>query len=706
MGWFSDDKVITTNSTSVLLIKDTPNLIGDAVFNCIVNDRPIVPDLQAAYLNCAAIRSFDYYNYGASDYYYGLPEGTFTPETPHQSVVKDVIDSVAGGPTLLEFYQVEPCNAQWIASEYLRVNRSWNQDTDVVGNPPTPPTTPNGNVTFVAAWISDVDRVTIQYSYIQGITPKFYTEVITADARGGEIYYHAGYRILDSQLNAVGDLRYFNYRASLGTYPQLNLPNREEQVSRYYPVVPVCLKGTNLADRDAFGNDSGASDDQKRRFNTSETILKKLDIDYVQLGQGLFNPDAENPNDPANLDYGFVVIGPHLGSNKEQTIKYFYDYFDYLSVGSIYTKLDYEAALGDDSAQQGFDGRVYRRNEVTVQEQNYKMTFSYTYIEKELLTGNIGDIGTTTREIQAGSRYGSYVRFNRQVTPTQYYQLTVYEPHHSLHIEGGHTIENDASQIGADGNDDWVIPLNMDVAQNFGTLELNTLMYDSIRLVINSITETSVPWYQTGLFKIFTIVIMVAITVFTSGATTGGFLAVMQTAGAAAIKTLIIAQIVSIGVGFVLDVIGIDNKYLTMLIAVAVTVAIGYGMENIGFTEAASNADTFMTAVNGASMGFNYGVQKEMEDLAETYQDEKAQLDEENDYLQEQLEMFHRGKINTLAALDVGPSYFVSEDPTGYYTRSLNQNPGLLSLQQIETYTERALDLPGVNDLDSLSFNY
>ena len=58
-----------------------------------------------------------------------------------------------------------------------------------------------------------------------------------------------------------------------------------------------------------------------------------------------------------------------------------------------------------------------------------------------------------------------------------------------------------------------------------GPIQAHDLMYESIRLYSNDHQSYKVKWYQTGLFKVFTVVIAVAVAISLFGLSSGATLA-------------------------------------------------------------------------------------------------------------------------------------------------------------------------------------
>ena len=249
------------------------------------------------------------------------------------------------------------------------------------------------------------------------------------------------------------------------------------------------------------------------------------------------------------------------------------------------------------------------------------------------------------------------------------------------------------------------------MSNDIGTRYYNKLMYHSIRLVVNSITIEELEFYETKMFrtvlKIAIVVATIVITV-TTGPQNGATFWEATTAALAAlatvegIKALVINLIINWVIGrvsaYVINKLQIDNQVLGAIVAAVAAYITTVGL-NFGGVTNLTSAQQLLTAVDAANIGAQLSLQIEYNNLKEDYEEFVAPIQEELDELEEKLELLESAKVlGPEAFLKVGPSYYTTFSPTQFFQKSLLTNPGVLVLDQIPTFVDRALDLPGVTD--------
>lgn len=716
MGLFSSKKTVVNTSVTPL-IADTPNLLVDSIFASVTTDRPIAGDLLANMLGSAGSRANAYYNKAVNNhYYYGLPEGTMTLPRPYAEIVKGVIrDLHEGSPVELAYYIVSPMNPTYIAYKWLTANRAYDSVTDTLGSPPTiPDSNPNEPIEYdYAAYVSP-NQIDISYRYTTNhpLNPvsAIYTERVTVTTEYGEldpdaIFYHVGYYILNLELIPVGEMQYFNYNESTDMFPPLNLDDAPEEQSTYFPVVPVCRNGEDLSvepsDPDSL---------EHAIWQSCYQQLRSLGITYSDIGKALFGPfdddvDESDKPDPDDLDYGFVILGSNIVDDRQSNLEYLSDYFKYLMVNSVYVKSDYESWKG------GFFGNP-TSNLATIQEGDYHVDLEYYYIEITYETGDLGGgINHYTRdivtEISVINDQGMTIRnqtlsIRKQVSEGNIEVVTIFNPYLTTHIRGKHSAECDLDEA---FNDDvaFVIPLNKEVTRNLKILVYNDLIYAAMKLVINSVTTVKVKWYQSTWFKIFsTIVITIATYVFTGPA--GGLTwAALIDVAVTALVTFTIFQAISIVSTFILDLFEIENTFLATIIATAITFAALYYTGQ--FDTNMTNADVLLATVDSVQNGFSIASEHVMGEMMEetmkeasTHAESMKEIDEMMDAIQPPV-----SSDVVMESIRVGYNHFVQESPTDFIGRTTMTNPGVLAIDQVSTFTTRALNIPGVSNYNSLN---
>lgn len=632
------------------------------------------------------------YNYGKRNeldpsvgYYLGLPQGTkaFIP-IGREDTVKRIIERDSGELITLVSMIVDKEHATHYAQEYMQSNYGWDSNTDIVSNPPF---NPNGQqVTFVDALVKTTNQIKIVYAY----GSSFHEELLTVtDLVLKELYYYATYYTVDNQGNTVGDLKYWRYRENLGTHSELDIEGSAEvQVSPYYPIVPLREDSVNV-NAEAYQNTS--------EYKSRKQCLNYLGLKIDQISDGIHeSPDIDD------VDHAYVMIGVDIASDKENSIKYLFEFFANQYLTSNYDESDMEYWEKHGKSR----GLTPPTNLLTIEDAKYKMELTWDYIKKETFTGSIGTIGTVERTISVGTGmqdHGWYslptgaVAFRKQVTADKYIQYTIQGLVHTNYVYGDHVVKTTLFKAFEEENKEYnfVIPLDVNLTRNIGIINAHDLMYDAVRIVFNSRIRTKLKWYQTSAFRIIMFIIVVVYTFYTQDYQTGMRLMAIATGLATTaitlyIQSLVIGQIIKLAA----DVFG---EELALLLTIAF-IAMGGEFTETGGLEFA----TSITADN-LYLALTHGLPKAMQiytnNTIEGIQKEMDALDKEKEEFEE---AFNTGLDDPLNVLGLGSDYtftydVVKDSPSYYYTRTIHLgNISSLVLSAHEYYVDGQLklDLP------------
>lgn len=686
MGLFSRKKTYIESSTQ-LLVEDTPNLIKDATVNAVLNNRSIADDILASYLDGLAVKAKAMYRYGRDHYTYGLPNGSITYVTPKDSEVQAVIEAEIGKRVLINYNVVDDANPDFWAYDYMQSNRDWDYETNVVGNPPVVVT---ATVYFHRAETLGTDSIRIHYHYEDRYEQTHYvTEDVTVSGFiPNHVYYHTAYFVLDSLGEITGTRQYWFYDATVGNNP--NLPVNEDFVeqSPYYPIVPVREHKKDMTREDVRDTEL---------YKTSKRVLDKISLKFNELGEGVNgNPGI------GDVDHAYVMIGVNLQSDKQNSIVYLHDYFTYLVPLSRTTEADYLWWLAN-------NGEVSTPpvNTVTIKDANYRMDLSYNYIRHDIVTGSIGDIGFATRTnvIRTRKDTGTFayetssVIFRKQITLNTYEETEVYGIYHMNYVYAGDVVATSLEEsINNEGDkNNFIIPINNDVARNMGLMEHNALMYDSIRIVFNSKVTKKLKWYETGFFKIVTIVVAIVITIYSVGTMTETIFAAYAAGGAvaaaAAVAQMVIqAAVFSMAAEWVVDQLGIEVAFAVMLILAAYS----YTNNNPKLASGSVAGTPFSIDLLSITGAIQEGITGAMEDQLQDILDEIEELAAEYDALMEEIEeMDDNGlSIDPMELVQAGLYVDPYETTSQFYTRTIHTgNIGVLALDAPSVFVEGKLQL-------------
>lgn len=243
------------------------------------------------------------------------------------------------------------------------------------------------------------------------------------------------------------------------------------------------------------------------------------------------------------------------------------------------------------------------------------------------------------------------------------------------------------SAIGRAGYGSWasagvnheglVIPLLIEVLDKLTPLEKIDTMERTLRFVLYTaqLHIQKLKWYQTGIFKVFTIVLAIAISIISIGFD-GGFTAANIMS---AISTMFIGMIIGVGVQLALKIIikFVDIPILRQILMVAVVIA-GIYASNY-FLDLSTLSTTIMTAVellNVSTMivgdltttGMNK-LQEQMIQFGQAYQNKVTEFEER------MKQLFGGITVEDLADITIKNNNngieLVMLDPFTYYTNAL-----------------------------------
>ncbi len=677
MGFFSSKKRVTVASTTIKLVQDTPDTLSNAVLSAIITGREIVPDIIASSLGGLSMKAKSMYNYARDHYTYGLPNGSVEVPLVPNTVIALVIQDIIGVPVTLNYSVLDICDPTYFAYQHMADNLGWDYQTNICSTHPDGATVEFDSAIFLAN-----DNIEITFT---GTTNKTIFTVAGLDTSA--TYYHVGYFIL-SQGTSV--LNHFFYKADSNTYPQLNIRIRST-TSPYYPIVPIRQDNEDMTD---------ISKENTDLYKTSLKTLKYLGLDFLQIGAGIqANPDVDD------IDHAYVIMGVHLQSDEPTSIEYLHEYFKHLGVVEYSNKDRFDHWIANESLG------TPPRTTIRIHEANYDSRIGFNYVNVTRVTGSIGAIGTVSRTnvirdtvkvtLFSGQRYeyeDSQTIFRKQISATVYEQVLVHGPYHVSYIYKSHTVETSLAESLEADEDDFIIPLHKGVAESLGLSKHNRLMFDAMRLVVNSYEVTKVRWYQTSLFSSLIQVLALAITVY-SGGSLAGITASIASIGVVVqsiMLNIIKSQIYQIAADFIVDKVGVEFSFLVSLLSTVTGLAsnstsiFSSAVKGAPFAiDALGTANAILSSINKSVLGDFQSIQDELAEFTEESTLAQKELDELSDELNND---FGVDPLDLVEARPIIDSY---ETPSNYYYRTIHVgNVGVRMLDSISLYVDTALQLP------------
>lgn len=765
MGLFSSKRTVATSSTSLLIEEDYDD-IKEAIIMAVYNDYDIADSVINALLDGMNIKAEQYYRYGRDNYTYGLPDGAYSYIPASDTAIELVIQELVGSPVYLSNIILDSANperhimptliadygydtltheiydapisfdAEAFSEEYPVATRYGKYEAPEVVSEPFLYSADSNEVGYITITIgyrvryltstkkeSNSGNSTVTIFTYKTATATEELRLAVPDYDPDKVYYYVMYNTLNETLTLSDETFYWTYDTTKNLYPTLVPDTGYTETSAYYPIVPVRFGGQDLTAESFRDTDL---------YKTSARTLRFLGIDLKDLGKTLNENDEIN-----NVESLYIMMGVSIDTESKEGITYLYDFFEDLELRSTFNKQDF------DYWQKYLGASAPPMNKYEVKDYGYQMILGYHYITKELLVGTIADgakEGDTTISYNIQPRavvnyiYKTYdssetrelysyetseLILRKQVSDTQYYELRVFGPYHLNKISGDlidlsevtsstkeflimETTLEDA--LNEDASDNFIIPLNRNLAKQQGFMRYKKVIFASLRMVVNTKYTYKLKWYQTGFFKFLVIVIAVVIAIYSGGTSLGFLSSLYASAGIIGIAVWVGLNL-AIAYGFKIAIKEIGKKFgIEVAIFVALLASLASGFSNTtllsGSVLGAPFAIDFLMIANSITAGINEYMEELSNDLTndtEEYEEKLAELlaTEDDGLLFDVLDLLEID-IDGDTPTSTTSNYDLMS-PDEYYNIAIHTgNVGTYSIDAIEYYTSNQLDLDNV----------
>ena len=416
-------------------------------------------------------------------------------------------------------------------------------------------------------------------------------------------------------------------------------------------------------------------------YKTSVTYLKKLGIDYQEFGDSIHENDEIDQIEQAVLGWSIP-----LNTENQEELVYLFDFFDWLSttVGAV---------------------------DLTITELDYTNIISCDAVTGYSLDGNIGDIGTVTREpitTTETEEYTEYVngdyhtvrsvtkvhlRFRKQLSATRFKEVRITNLASSYDIKG-RIVTMDHTE------DDLIIPMVKELVDNYPTLVRNSLYTRGLHLTLNSYVRVHLEFYETPLFSVFLLAAAIVATVYSLGSSAQGIglaLAAVGVTGAAlVILTVLFTGIYYAATDYIFKLVAKELGAENTIILASILMVLGhnknFGKDLTGVTLAAAPSNLALAGSNQMSADIAE-IQKERKAFSEYAEEQYEALDEVNSELNSQT------SLETLDTLINSIRIIKGESAQTLYNRTINlPNAGILIYDYIQDYVKMNLALPTIEE--------
>ena len=286
-----------------------------------------------------------------------------------------------------------------------------------------------------------------------------------------------------------------------------------------------------------------------------------------------------------------------------------------------------------------------------------------------------------------------YKYFRKQITETTYEEIRVHKMGADVYVNSGksaHPSQDDGSAL--------LIPVDFDVVKSIkGFKHKEKFLYSCIYIEFLTYVVKKVKWYQRGIFKLIVFAVSVAITVFTGGA-------------GVTVASVLMAAGTNFAIGLAIDfAIKQLSKLLSpeLLKVVAVLVAItglaygrfaAKGVESLSkaFTIMFMKANVFLDASTKLIKATLVKQGEEFKREAEAFKEKMKKLEDyrnaNSKYISDTSLSYLNEQVHRYEPLILG------ETLDAMLARTLNTNPGLVTIDYMHGYVDYILTLPNVNE--------
>lgn len=717
MGIFSSKYKTYVGSSASRLIEDAmvPDSVLSGTLKSILKDVDLAQTVISDLSKSIGARARSMYAYGRRDYVFGTPEAVTYTSAVGTAEITAILQAMHPGATIaLDYLHLGAPNILHIGWVKLVQEHGYNPQTNKLGaltatvgrdvylddlvvvlpqatfnlysqtstaqwgTPPKSNYSPSRGILAGAPGLSGLVRFTdvqtsptatedvarADYAWLDAAgvlhTDSFTISNSTFDEAAD--YFQVGYTVSGAQ-------HYWSYLAGSGGYPELDALSSSgapgDAVGSFFPYIHFRSNKQPMS-LDPFSTE----------YKHSVKMAKKLGLDYDQLHAAIH----ENPgiNDIAQSYLGMFV--PAL-SDDPLDKRYLFEFFDRV----------FDAGLGIPAPSfklmVRFGGEVTPRAAILFQDKKVKHSLSTTGINRRLVAGTAGDVGSYTNGFNATtSLQAAHHYFRRQLSSAVYEELLVYD------LEMRYFIQDGYSAVGDESDAELLIPVDYAITSSF-PLKLQERLYArSLRIISNSSVTVEVKWYQQGWF-VAVLQVVAVVLAFWDGGFTASLVSAISAGVVAVIQLIVTTILVNMAIAYAFQLFAqlVGADFAILLAVVAAAYGASQALES-GLKVAMPTLTQMLSVATGL---INGAAKVVMDDLLELGDDFRAFKDE----AKEQMKLLDETKALLESSIRLNPLVIFGETPENYYNRTVHSgNIGTIGYQAIESYVDMALTLPTLSD--------
>lgn len=748
MGLFGSRTKTSVGTSVTRLVEDdmVPNSVRSGALRSILkDDGQLIENAMEELSTGLATRVRRMHRYGKNHYIHGLPSGTTMTNLMGEETIAAAIAEEVGPGVDIDYYHFGPANLLhlgWVVlvrdygynsvtnsmtvagkTVYLSdmvpviaeasVTELENGSLDSWGKPPNAGATPANALVLAALSVAQhnpfivdpavtADCVRVKYCWeeevavlVEGVSVLRKTvmhDEMTLPLTGFDLaadYHQACYM-------RAGAVSYWAYREGSGLNPAVEaiFETTPQPTGTFFPFAYF-----------RFDKKSTAEDPETEEYKSTHKLLKTMNMDFADIA-GAIN---ENP-DIGDVEQAMLMMAVPAFSDEPVEQQYLFDFFNNLWLG---------AREGDPNTLPPEPERIRNLKDqfgiprppttaaaIVIQDKKFKMALSWDSLSKQRVAGSIGKVGThaAVSNINEKTKPGVTVlgvtvevltvvptfTYRHQITEGLYEEIQVVNLKMTYHIWGNYTA------TGGEDDDILLVPLDYAIIKNYSMPVRERLTARAMHFVFNSRVTVKLKWYQTGIFKVFIIIIAVVAAFWTYGTSLKAAWALLA-AGAYMAATIILLSIaleyliMTFLVKLFVKVVGAKIAFIA---ALALAIYGGYVAYQAGSVAGAPFAQQLLslsTSLTNKSIQVylegEYNDLKVEADLLKTEQEARMeQLERANDLLND-------------SYLHLAPLIVFGESPDDFYQRTVHSgNIGIVGIEAVASYVDIQLMLPKISD--------
>jgi len=686
---FVDEEFYGVQVITAPLIDDViPDSLQRAVLTAVREKDDIVARIQQAVLTGAMATANKYLDYGKTSYTHGLPTASMSYTTIDANAIETIIEGIEGEAITILSTSLAVMESDFWVKDWLYANYPYDSVDDTYQMADDYWYTYDSYVAGTADGTYDVSLSTTE-DIGEPPVPTLLEEELTTSAHNltGN-YYMVTYELVSDS----GVTLNWSYEKGLGTYTDLDSSAGAGVFTQdMLPIVPL---------REEFysTNDDTGPSYSEVAATTSREIMNQVNLNYDEVISSI-----EENDDIALIEDAFFLFAVNLYNTSQSSLKALYVMFHQFYLSGGISKAEYEAnPSGQDI------------NTVKIDEQTYTAVLSYNWIDETDVEGSIGDEGTynstitvldntawstDANNVTTGGGVNSYIIYRYQYSATNYTELRVQGLFSLTSIQTvPGTFKIFTTEISSDPTTmaNFSIPLSLDVLEDFSYHDKETVLYESLSLTMYAVDSVYLDWYETGAFNSLVSVVLQVVSLvmlyYSWGATT---------TYSAFLWELAKQMLIQYALNLVLEELLLQAETDTdKAVIVAAYLYAQYYFGGSGGEGGFFSAETLMNLVTAIDVDIAIQadlLEEEQLDFLKSAEERQEDLDNARDLLDGSQGI---DPLGIITAMKTDPY----ETPQDFYQRTVHTgNPGVAVLTQVETYVDRLLELPELEEYPGTS---